>query len=222
MVPVTIGLSSTRSTKIRIGVGSANSFSFYLPAQGCIEDLVTGGGYSVLVENNKSIGKNVIIPKFESVVANFPNNMGDVSTIRINYKEINPTDIADLNVIPNGQFNPCYPNSSAINNYLSTYTNYMSSVNSSPSLKRTFELGGLPATNYTINDGLISFSVRVSSQGVKSYLTFSNLKDRVVELDSSFTEFQFQQFYRNLGRGSRINSAQKNTIYESAEQVLIR
>jgi hypothetical protein len=206
LVPVSLGLRSTKTREIKCG-----GYSFFMPAQGCVDVAKNSGGYHVLVNNNKSLGKNLVIPKAEFVEAGWPTS-NDVGRINVGYKEIDSASINEILLVSQALGEKrCFPSEDSIRNHMREYMANTTYSNANTTLiKRTFELVGLPSVNYDLSDGLIEFSVRVSSQGVRSYLTFSNMVDRVSRKSTKLLEFELKQNQIERGLNSvRIN---KNLI----------
>jgi hypothetical protein len=154
---------------------------------------------------------------------NFFGNINNVASLKVNFKEVSLNEIESMG--PGlSPVEGCNPNISNITNYLKNYVSNMSSMQTAQSKRVTYEVAGLPLVNYDMSNGLIQFSVRVGSQGVRSYLTFSDMKDRYIGPSDAFLEFSFRENNRTypLVRSMVNPSGNKNLIANSAEETIIR
>ena len=188
--PFNIGLLSFQTTQVNIG-GIAN---FYFPPQAKKQNVKTGssGGYAVYVNNEKSANYTYVIPKFEGVTASFYNE-NNVLKNEVNYKSnINLDGIQIIEKKNVKGADTCLPNYNEIVTRMNETSNNMKSLISGISKKETYEIAGLPATNYKPTSGLVSMSVRIGSRGVSTTLEFSDMKDRAIEKSETLKEFELK------------------------------
>lgn len=180
--PVDLGLKSARCSRINLG----KIASIYMPPQCRVGDS-DDGGYGVYLSRQRDVDYQQVVPKLELVVSNYSNKAVLANEINyipnVNLENIQTTYFDKAN-------NNCFPNHSSIKSRMELLSSGMKSVASSPSKSITYEIAGLPASHFSIKDGLVDLSIRVNSKGATSTLVFSDLKDRVIKRSETLDEFE--------------------------------
>jgi hypothetical protein len=184
--PVDLGLESKRTTRVSIG-GIAN---FYYPPQSRVSDVSNNGGYNVYVSHERSKDHTYVVPKMQLVETSYYDD-DEVLRNDVNYKtNVNLDGLNALKLESVKGSSLCVPNYSDIKSRMTNYVNNMKSKSTGMSKTITYELAGVPGSNYGPENGLVSLSVRVGSQGISTSLTFSDMKDRDIRQSDILTEEQ--------------------------------
>jgi hypothetical protein len=113
-----------------------------------------------------------IIPKLEMIIIGDNNNINDKNYIasNITYKDITDNDLSKQTQIGNR----CFVDRSKVFSYGNEIIKDL--YNNSPQVKesKTYTILGVPDSNFSPEDGLSSFSIRLDSSGTKTLLNFSN------------------------------------------------
>lgn len=170
-VSTTYGLRS--SVTQTYGLKTASSFlQIFLPSQAGPKYGSEYPGYDVLANGNDFTNEiKRVIPKAEYTLGSVPTTTSKDVGIRINFRDASQS-ILDL-YKANG--NTCGYDQNKILALLNNYTARFNNPASIERETRTYELSGIPMTKFTPRDGLSSFNINQSDDGVKTSVTFSNL-----------------------------------------------
>jgi hypothetical protein len=126
-------------------------------------------------EDSASLEKppvKAIIPKLEMIIIGANDDINDKNYIAssITYKDITDNDLSKQTQIGNR----CFVDRSKVFSYGNEIIKDL--YNSSPKVKetKTYTILGVPDSNFSPEDGLLSFSIRLDSSGTKTLLNFSN------------------------------------------------
>jgi hypothetical protein len=113
-----------------------------------------------------------IIPKLEMIIMGENSNVNDKNYIscNVNYKDITDNDLSKQTQIGNR----CFVDRSKVYSYGSQIIKDLSNNDIAIKETKTYTILGIPDSNFSPEDGLSSFSLRLDSSGTKTLLNFSN------------------------------------------------
>jgi hypothetical protein len=123
--------------------------------------------FACILQKSRRVLKR--INKHESVEVNGTCNSGNTLELKVEPLDIGDKDITKFLKLAN---NTCVFDDLAIHKLHEIYATNLGISQTTPLLKRTFTVGGIPNTTLGINDGLQSISITIDESGVKSTYTF--------------------------------------------------
>lgn len=193
--PIGLGLRSLQAKNF-----TCAGIRFWFPPQATVREessssgsgVPFGGGYLVYYKNQVNMNGSTFIPKSEIVSSNIP-SVSSVGGLDITYKEFNNAALLDYGLDVN---KTCRPNYQAIKKAMDNYCSQMSLLQNRASENFTFEIDGVPTDSFDVLDGLTSFEVRVSDNGIKTVLQFSDYRDNKISKSEAFEEYLYQLSFR--------------------------
>lgn len=171
-ITATYGLNSSLTQAYAIKTPSS-LVPIYLPSQAGPYEGTHYAGYTVLANGAQFTNEySAIIPKAEYVLGAVPPTSNKDTGMQIQFRDASQTLLELIKV--NGQ-QSCGYDENKIQALLAQFNSRFNNPVSVEREEREYEISNIPASRFTAKNGLQSFSMSYSDQGVRTTLTFSNL-----------------------------------------------
>jgi len=174
--PVKIGLRSTQAKKIQI-----ENIVFWMPPQstvreqegsGTSEHIPYAGGYYVFINNNASVTTHMILPKIEVLQTYTHLSAGNTLQSNMVPVSISESDIEEYyyDEVELG----CIPELGKIKESIEDYISPLKVNQTQETIELQIEMNGIPTSDFDIEDGFRSISVRLYGDSPVSTISFKN------------------------------------------------